>query len=55
MQGLVDIGKEITKLEGKKDKLISSRKRLEESMAKPDYKTKVPENVQTQNNEKVRT
>ncbi|KAK3087210.1 hypothetical protein FSP39_003149 [Pinctada imbricata] len=53
LKGIIDISKEITKLEGKKDKLITSLKRLEETIAKPDYKSKVPENVQTQNSEKM--
>ena len=53
MQGLIDINKEISKLEGKKEKLNSQLTKLEESMAKSDYEIKVPEDVQKQNAEKV--
>ena len=40
-QGLIDIEKEITKLEGKKDKLFSQLSRLREATEIPDYESKV--------------
>lgn len=53
MQGLIDVNKEISKLEGKKEKLNVQLTKLQESMAKSDYEIKVPEDVQKQNAEKV--
>ena len=40
-QGLVDVAKEITKLEGKKDKLNGQLTKLNEAMGIADYATKV--------------
>ena len=54
IQGLLDITKEVAKLEDKKLKLSSQIKRLQEATTKPDYETKVPQNVREQNQEKVR-
>ena len=53
MQGLIDAAKEIKKLEDKKTRLQNQHKKLTETAAKPDYETKVPENVRKQNTEKV--
>ena len=53
MQGLIDAEKEIAKLGDKKTKLSNQLKKLQEAAAIPDYITKVPENVRTQNTEKV--
>ena len=53
MQGLIDAEKEIAKLGDKRTKLSNQLKKLQEAAAKPDYVTKVPENVRTQNTEKV--
>ena len=43
----------MAKLSDKKSKLSNQLKKLQEAAAKPDYVTKVPENVRTQNAEKV--
>lgn len=40
-QGLVDVAKEITKLEGKKEKLNGQLGKLREAMEISDYVTKV--------------
>ena len=53
LQGLIDFGKEATKLQDKKNKLEDQRKGLEKAAEKADYITKVPENVRQQNTEKV--
>ena len=55
LQGLIDATKEVKKLEDKKTRLQGQFKKLEEAAAKPDYTTKVPENVRTQNATKVST
>ena len=44
-QGLVDVAKEMTKLEGKKEKLNGQLAKLREAMEIPDYETKVPDRV----------
>ena len=44
-QGLVDVAKEMTKLEGKKEKLNGQLANLREAMEIPDYETKVPDRV----------
>lgn len=54
LKGLVDVAKEITKLEGKKDKLNGQVTKLNEAMGIADYATKVPENVQQQNLDKLK-
>ena len=41
LQGLIDIEKELSKLEGKKDKLGGQLTRLQEATKVPDYETKV--------------
>ena len=53
LQGLIDISKEKTKLGGKKDRLSAQLEKIQADMAKPDYSTKVPEEIQKQNSEKV--
>ena len=45
IQGLVDVAKEMTKLEGKKEKLNGQLAKLREAMEIPDYETKVPDRV----------
>ena len=40
-QGLVDVAKEITKLDGKKEKLNSQLAKLREAIEAPGYATKV--------------
>lgn len=45
IQGLVDVAKEMTKLEGKKVKLNGQLAKLREAMEIPDYETKVPDRV----------
>ena len=53
-QGLIDATKEVGKLQEKQGKLQSQLEKLKQSVAKPDYESKVPENVRQQNTEKVR-
>ena len=53
LQGLIDISKEMTKLGGKKDRLTAQLEKIQTDMAKADYTTKVPEEIQKQNSEKV--
>ena len=48
------MAKEVAKLENKKKQLDGQLKKLTETSQKPDYETKVPEKVRTQNAEKVR-
>lgn len=50
---MIDVGKEITKLGGKKDRLTVQLEKIQADMAKPDYSNKVPEEIQKQNTEKV--
>ena len=45
IQGLVDVAKEMTKLEGKKEKLNGQLAKLREAMEIPDYETKVPDRI----------
>ena len=45
IQGLVDVAKEMAKLEGKKEKLNGQLAKLREAMEIPDYETKVPDRV----------
>ena len=47
------MGKEKTKLGGKKDKLTAQLEKIQADMGKADYSTKVPEEIQKQNSEKV--
>ena len=51
---MIDADKEVAKLEEKKNKLGLTLKKLQDAVAKPDYESKVPENVRKQNTEKVR-
>ncbi|XP_077987163.1 valine--tRNA ligase-like [Glandiceps talaboti] len=53
LKGLIDISKEITKLEQKKEKLDSQRSKLENATKIEDYQTKVPENIRQANAEKL--
>jgi len=50
---VIDIPKEIAKLESKKESLNQKLQKLIESTQIPEYETKVPEKVQLQNQEKV--
>ncbi|CAB3983281.1 Valine--tRNA ligase [Paramuricea clavata] len=53
LKGLIDLNKEITKLESKEKRLNAQLEKLLGSMKVPDYETKIPENVRKQNAEKV--
>lgn len=53
LQGIIDIPKEISKLNGKKDTLSGQLQKLKDTTAKEDYTTKVPEDVQQKNSQKV--
>jgi len=53
IKGLVDIGKEISKLEEKQTKTNSQLLKVMEAMKIEDYENKVPETVRLQNAEKV--
>ncbi|XP_046570599.1 valine--tRNA ligase-like [Haliotis rubra] len=53
LKGLIDVEKETKKLEGKKETLGKSLKKLEDAAAKPDYSDKVPLDVRNQNTDKM--
>jgi hypothetical protein len=53
LKGIVDFQKEIEKLKGKQDFTNNQKANLKKAMSIPDYTTKVPENVQQQNTEKI--
>lgn len=53
LKGLIDITKEISKLETKQKMLNGQLKKLNDAASTPDYDTKVPEKVRTQNSEKM--
>ena len=53
-QGLIDVSKEVSKLEAKKQRLEAQNQKLRDAAGKADYTTKVPEKVRQQNAEKVR-
>merc|ERR1719414_1727101 len=53
LKGLIDISKEIAKLETKQKTLDGQLKKLNEAVSKPDYSSKVPEKVRSQNSEKM--
>lgn len=52
-QDFIDIGKEMTKLSGKKERLQGQLEKIEDTMSKSDYMEKVPEEVREQNVTKV--
>ena len=54
-QGLIDIEKEVKKLQDKITRLEKDNTKLAEAAAKPDYVTKVPEAVRTEKAQKVCT
>ncbi|XP_030640366.1 valine--tRNA ligase [Chanos chanos] len=54
LKGLIDTEKEVAKLTAKRGELEKQVKKLEEKMAKNDYKEKVPLKVQEQDAEKMR-
>ena len=54
-KGLVDVDREIQKLEAKKEKVSAKLQKLNEAISARDYLTKVPENVRQGNDEKVRS
>ncbi|ESP01745.1 hypothetical protein LOTGIDRAFT_176433, partial [Lottia gigantea] len=53
LKGLIDVKKEISKLEGKKDTLGKQLIKLKDSTKKSDYSSKVPEDVRKQNTDKM--
>lgn len=53
LQGLIDVTKEVAKLDDKRNKLNAQLKKLFETINGADYVTKVPENVRNQNSDKV--
>ncbi|CAJ0572580.1 unnamed protein product, partial [Mesorhabditis spiculigera] len=55
LEGIIDIDKERAKLGGKKEKLDVQIKKLLELESKPDYESKVPLGVRTNNQEKKET
>ncbi|KAH7719353.1 Valyl-tRNA synthetase [Aphelenchoides avenae] len=55
LQGIIDVSKEISKLNAKRDKLAQQVQKLEELTSKPDYEEKVPLGVRTNNAEKMQS
>jgi valyl-tRNA synthetase len=53
LKGLIDVDKELARLDEKKLKLEGQLNKLQEVTSQSDYLTKVPENVRQQNNTKV--
>ncbi|XP_065828911.1 valine--tRNA ligase-like isoform X2 [Oscarella lobularis] len=53
IKGLVDVDREIQKLEAKKEKVSAKLQKLNEAISARDYLTKVPENVRQGNDEKI--
>jgi valyl-tRNA synthetase len=53
LKGLIDPAKEIEKLKQKHEKLQGSLSKLQTAMAVTDYEVKVPEEVRTNNSEKL--
>ncbi|KAL4237118.1 Valine--tRNA ligase [Mactra antiquata] len=52
IKDFIDIGKEQTKLNGKKERLEGQLQKIDEAMGKSDYESKVPEDVRQKNIEK---
>ncbi|XP_074654365.1 valine--tRNA ligase-like [Tubulanus polymorphus] len=55
LKGLIDVAREMTKIDEKKVKLDQQLTKLVTEMQKADYETKVPEDVRKQNSEKMTT
>ncbi|XP_013380246.1 valine--tRNA ligase [Lingula anatina] len=53
LKGLIDVDKEIDKLNSKKSSLLSQQSKIEEKMKKADYAQKVPEKIQQQDADKM--
>merc|ERR1712059_246381 len=53
LKGIVDLTKEVEKLRQKQGAAKQQEAKLTEAISRPDYTTKVPENVQAQNTEKL--
>lgn len=53
LKGLIEVDKEVEKLNKKKDNLSSTVGKLEQAMGAADYETKVPEEVRNNNREKL--
>lgn len=53
LKGLIDPAKEIQKIEKKIEFLINTKTKLDQAMAIPEYTTKVPEDVQKTNTDKL--
>lgn len=53
LKGLIEIDKELQKLQKKKDNLISTVSKLQQLISSIDYSTKVPIDVQENNSEKL--
>jgi valyl-tRNA synthetase len=55
LQGVLDIAKEVTKLNAKRQKLQQQVEKLKEVTAKADYEEKVPLGVRNNNTEKLQS
>lgn len=53
LKGVINVEKEVAKLDAKKDTLTKQLKKLQDAAAVPTYLTKVPEDVRNQNTEKM--
>ncbi|XP_032235539.1 valine--tRNA ligase [Nematostella vectensis] len=53
LKGMIDIAKEISKVENKQENLKAQLEKLKKATEVEDYKNKVPENIQQQNEEKI--
>ncbi|KAL8562374.1 hypothetical protein ACOMHN_066088 [Nucella lapillus] len=55
LKGVIDVEKEVGKLGTKKETLSKQLQKLQDAAAVPTYHTKVPEDVRSQNTDKVRS
>ena len=53
LKGLIDVSVEIVKLQKKIDFLLGTKKKLTQEMNVPDYDSKVPQDIQKNNVEKL--
>ncbi|XP_070532577.1 valine--tRNA ligase-like [Ptychodera flava] len=53
LKGMIDMAKEVTKLEQKVEKLVAQQTKLQNAAKIEDYETKVPENIRQANAEKL--
>jgi valyl-tRNA synthetase len=53
LKGIIEVEKELAKLDKKREQLLSSIAKLKQKMSVEDYDKKVPENIQKENTENL--